>query len=138
GWNGAKGTRLDVLTAPGRNANSSLSGVSYNYSDSIGFSNYNAGTVRLRRRMQGGIALGATDTYSHAIDNASAIGGNGGTTAVVAPNWQNMRAEESISSLEGRHNMRGDVVYEFPFGPDAHFLTCGNWLSHGLANVSCS
>ena len=81
GWNGAKGTRLDVLTAPGRNATSSLSGVYYNYSDSIGFSNYNAGTVRLRKRLQGGIALGATYTYSHAIDDASAIGGNGGTTA---------------------------------------------------------
>jgi trimeric autotransporter adhesin len=138
GWNGAKGTRLDVLTAPGRNANSSLSGVYYNYSDSIGFSNFNAGTVRLRRRLQGGVALGATYTYSHAIDDASAIGGNGGTTAVVAQNWQNILAEESNSSFDIRHNLKGDFVYEFPFGPDAHFLTSGNWLSHGLANVSFS
>ncbi len=138
GWNGAKGTRLDVLTAPGRNATSSLSGVYYNYSDSIGFSNYNAGTVRLRKRLQGGVALGATYTYSHAIDNASAIGGNGGTTAVVAQNWQNILAEESNSSFDVRHNLKGDFVYEFPFGPDAHFLTSGNWLSHGLANVSAS
>jgi hypothetical protein len=138
GWNGAKGTRLDVLTAPGRNANSSLSGVYYNYSDSIGFSNYNAGTIRLRRRMQSGVAIGATYTYSHAIDDASAIGGNGGTTAVVAQNWQNILAEESNSSFDVRHNFKGDFVYEFPFGPDAHFLTGGNWLSHGLANVSFS
>jgi hypothetical protein len=138
GWNGAKGTRLDVLTAPGRNATSSLSGVYYNYSDSIGFSNYNAGTVRLRRRLQSGIALGATYTYSHAIDDASAIGGNGGTTAVVAQNWQNILAEESNSSFDIRHNLKGDFLYELPFGPDAHFLTSGNWLSHGLANVSVS
>ncbi len=138
GWNGAKGTRLDVLTAPGRNATSSLSGVYYNYSDSIGFSNYNAGTVRLRRRLQNGIALGATYTYSHAIDDASAIGGNGGTTAVVAQNWQNILAEESNSSFDIRHNLKGDFLYEFPFGPDGHFLTSGNWLSHGLANVSFS
>ncbi len=138
GWNGAKGTRLDVLTAPGRNADSSLSGVYYNYSDSIGFSNYNAGTIRLRRRMQSGVAIGATYTYSHAIDDASAIGGNGGTTAVVAQNWQNILAEESNSSFDVRHNFKGDFVYEFPFGPDAHFLTSGNWLSHGLANVSFS
>jgi hypothetical protein len=138
GWNGAKGTRLDVLTAPGRNANSSVSGVYYNYSDSIGFSNFNAGTVRLRRRLQGGVAVGATYTYSHAIDDASAIGGNGGTTAVVAQNWQNILAEESNSSFDIRHNLKGDFLYEFPFGPDAHFLTGGNWLSHGLANVSFS
>jgi hypothetical protein len=138
GWNGAKGTRLDVLTAPGRNANSSLSGVYYNYSDSIGFSNYNAGTVRLRKRLQGGIAIGATYTYSHAIDDASAIGGNGGTTAVVAQNWQNILAEESNSSFDIRHNFKGDFLYELPFGPDAHFLTSGNWVSHAIANVSIS
>jgi trimeric autotransporter adhesin len=138
GWNGAKGTRLDVLTAPGRNADSSLSGVYYDYSDSVGFSNYNAGTLRLRKRLQDGIALGATYTYSHAIDNASAIGGNGGTTAVVAQNWQNILAEESNSSFDVRHNLKGDFLYEFPFGPDGHFLTSGNWLSHGLANVSVS
>ena len=138
GWNGAKGTRLDVLTAPGRNADSSLSGVYYNYSNSIGFSNFNAGTIRLRRRLQSGVALGATYTYSHAIDDASAIGGNGGTTAVVAQNWQNILAEESNSSFDVRHNLKGDFLYEFPFGPDAHFLSSGNWLSHGLANVSFS
>lgn len=138
GWNGAKGTRLNVLTAPGRTANASVSGAYYNYSDSIGFSNFNAGTVRLRKRMQGGIAIGATYTYSHAIDDASSIGGNGGTTAVVAQNWQNILAEESNSSFDIRHNFKGDFVYEFPFGPDAHFLTSGNWLSHGLANLSFS
>ena len=138
GWNGAKGTRLDVLTAPGRTADASVSGAYYNYSDSIGFSNYNAGTVRLRKRLQGGIALGATYTYSHAIDDASAVGGNGGTTAVVAQNWQNILAEESNSSFDIRHNLKGDFVYELPFGPDAHFLTGGNWLSHGLANINLS
>ncbi len=138
GYNGAKGARLDVLTAPGRTSDASLSGAYYNYSDSIGFSNYNAGTVRLRRRMQSGIALGATYTYSHAIDDASAIGGNGGTTAVVAQNWQNIRAEESNSSFDIRHNVKGDFVYELPFGPDAHFLTSGSWGSHLLANTSVS
>ncbi len=138
GWNGAKGTRLDVLTAPGRSANTSLSGVYYNYSDSIGFSNYNAGTVRLRKRMQGGIAVGATYTYSHAIDDASAIGGNGGTSAVVAQNAQNILAEESNSSFDIRHNLKGDFVYELPLGPDGHYLTSGNWLSHGLSNLSVS
>lgn len=138
GWNGAKGTRLDVLTAPGRSADASLSGVYYNYSDSIGFSNYNAGTVRLRKRLQGGIALGARYTYSHAIDDASSIGGNGGTAAVVAQNAQNILAEESNSSFDIRHNLKGDFVYELPLGPDAHYLTSGSWLSHALSNLSVS
>jgi hypothetical protein len=79
GYNGSKGTRLDIVDAPGRSANSSLSGVLYDYEDSVAFSNYNALTLSARKRLQRGIGLGATYTYSHSIDNASSIGGNGGT-----------------------------------------------------------
>jgi outer membrane receptor protein involved in Fe transport len=135
GYNGSKGTRLDVVSAPGRTATESLSGVFYDWEDSIAFSNYNALTVRLRKRMQRGIAIGATYTYSHSIDNASSVGGVGG---VVAQNWQNILAEESNSSFDIRHNLKGDFVYELPFGPDTQMLTNGNWLSHALANISMS
>jgi hypothetical protein len=138
GYNGSKGTRLDIVSAPGRTATESLSGYYYDWEDSIAFSNYNALAVRLRKRMQNGIALGATYTYSHSIDNASSIGGNGGTGLTVAQNWQNLLAEESNSSFDVRHNLRGDFVYELPFGPDTHLLTSGNWLSHTLANISVS
>jgi hypothetical protein len=138
GWNGAKGTRLDIVSAPGRSAFTSLSGVYYDYEDSSAFSNYNAGTVRLRKRLGNGVALGARYTYSHAIDNASSIGGNGGTGTVPAQNWQDLLAEESNSSFDIRHQLKGDFLYELPFGPDAHYLSTGNWLSHTLSNVSIS
>lgn len=138
GYNGSKGTRLDIVDAPGRSATESLSGVFYDFEDSVAFSNYNALAVRLRKRMQHGIAIGATYTYSHSIDNASSIGGNGGTNLVVAQNWQNLLAEESNSSFDVRHNFKGDFVYELPFGPDTHMLTNGSWLSHSLANISFS
>ncbi len=78
GYNGSKGTRLDIVDAPGRTANASVSGVFYDYEDSVAFSNYNALTVSVRNRLHDGIALEATYTYSHSIDNASSIGGNGG------------------------------------------------------------
>ncbi|HTD54551.1 MAG TPA: TonB-dependent receptor, partial [Silvibacterium sp.] len=130
GYNGSKGTRLDIVDAPGRTATESLSGVLYDYEDSVAFSNFNALAVRLRKRMQNGIALGATYTYSHSIDNASSIGGNGGTGVTVAQNWQNLLAEESNSSFDIRHQVRGDFVYELPFGPDGHYLTTGNFWSH--------
>lgn len=135
GYNGSKGTRLDVISAPGRTATETLSGVYYDWEDSIAFSNYNALAVRLRKRMQRGIALGATYTYSHSIDNASSVGGVGNA---VAQNWQNVLAEESNSSFDMRHNLKGDFVYELPFGPDTHMLTNGSWLSHTLANISLS
>lgn len=138
GYNGSKGTRLDIVSAPGRTATETLSGVYYDWEDSIAFSNYNALAVRLRKRMQRGIAIGATYTYSHSIDNASSIGGNGGTGLVVAQNWQDLLAEKSNSSFDVRQNLKGDFVYELPFGPDTHMLTNGSWLSHALANLSLS
>jgi hypothetical protein len=138
GYNGSKGTRLDIVDAPGRTATESLSGVLYDYEDSVAFSNFNALAVRLRKRMQQGIALGATYTYSHSIDNATSIGGNGGSSAGIVQNWQNLLAEESNSSFDVRHKVNGDFVYELPFGPDAHYLTSGSFLSHALNGLSVS
>ncbi|MFZ0662942.1 MAG: TonB-dependent receptor [Acidobacteriaceae bacterium] len=138
GYNGSKGTHLDIVDAPGRTATGSLSGVLYNYEDSVAFSNFNALAVRLRKRMQDGIAVGATYTYSHSIDNATSIGGNGGTSAGIAQNWQNLLAEESNSSFDVRHKVNGYFVYELPFGPDAHYVTSGNFVSQALNGLSVS
>ena len=138
GYNGAKGTKLDIVSAPGRNATTSLSGVFYDYEQSTAFSNYNALTVRANKRLSSGLALTATYTYSHAIDNASSIGGNGGTGTVVAQNWQDLLAEEGNSSFDIRHKVTGTYVYELPFGPDGHFFSNGNWFSHAVANISVS
>jgi hypothetical protein len=137
GYNGSKGTRLDIVDAPGRTANSSLSNVFYDYEDSVAFSNYNALTVSVRKRLQRGIALGATYTYGHSIDNASSIGGNGGTGTVVAQNWQNLLAEESNSSFDIRHQLNGNFLYELPFGPDERWVNRG-WLGHAMSGISAS
>src|SRR6202789_1184445 len=137
GYNGSKGTRLDIVDAPGRTATESLSGVLYDYEDSVAFSNYNALTFSARKRLQKGIGLGATYTYSHSIDNASSIGGSGGTGTVVAQNWQNLLAEESNSSFDVRNNLTGNFLYELPFGPDEHWVNTG-WLAHSLSGISLS
>jgi Carboxypeptidase regulatory-like domain/TonB dependent receptor-like, beta-barrel len=131
GYNGAKGTRLSIVDAPGRFDNTSASGVLFNFEDSLAFSNYNALTVRARKRLQNGVSLGATYTYSHSIDNASAVGAAGG---VVTQNWQNLLAEESNSSFDQRHVLKGDAMYELPFGPDKHYLSTGSWLSRALGD----
>ena len=95
-------------------------------------------TVRANKRLSGGISLTGTYTYSHGIDNASSIGGNGGSATVVAQNWQNLLAEEGNSSFDIRHKVSGTYLYELPFGPDAHYFTGGNWFSHAAANISVS
>jgi trimeric autotransporter adhesin len=111
--------------------------VYYDYEDSIAFSNFNALAVSARKRLSGGIALGATYTYSHSIDDASSIGGNGGSNLTVAQNWQNILAEESNSSFDIRNNLKGNFLYELPFGPDTHLITTG-WLAKTLENLSLS
>jgi hypothetical protein len=134
GYNGTKGTRLDIVDAPGRSATDSLSGDIYDYENSTAFSNFNALAVRLRKRMQRGIAVGATYTYSHSIDDATSVGSVG---AAVAQNWQNLLAEESNSSFDIRHQLKGDFVYELPFGPDKTLFTVGR-AAHLLEGFSLS
>jgi len=135
GYNGAKGTHLDITSAPGRTALGTTSGVYFNYEDSVAFSNFNAATVRLRKRLQNGVSLGLTYTYSHSIDNAGSIGG---TSTVVAQNWQNLLAEEGNSSFDVRHKATGDYLFELPLGPDKQWLNGGNWASHAFSNISVS
>ncbi len=132
GYNGAKGTHLDITTAPGRDATGSVSGVFFNYEDALAFSNFNALTIRARKRLQKGISMGATYTYSHGIDNAGSIGG---TSTVVAQDWTNLRAEEGNSSFDQRHKVNGDYMFELPFGPDKKFLNSGSWASHAFSNI---
>ena len=155
GYNGQKGNRLDLVDAPGRYPttvdgaptttqpvayNNPAQTVAYDYEQALAFSSYNAGTLSVRKRLSGGISLQATYTYSHAIDDASTIGGNGGTTCggnCLAQNWQNLRAEESNSSFDVRHNVRGSFLYELPFGPNTHLMTA-DWFGHVLANTNFS
>jgi trimeric autotransporter adhesin len=152
GYNGSKGTRLDIVDAPGRLpivVNGSLTTtqptalndpsqqVQYEWEDSVGFSSYNAFTFSARKRLSGGLSLQATYTYAHSIDDATSIGGNGGTSTSIVQNWQNILAEESNSSFDVRNNVTGNWVYELPFGPDTHLLTTG-WLGHALANTNVS
>jgi hypothetical protein len=141
GYNGSRGSRLDIIDAPGRytnaNGTTTVPNVLYDYENSLAFSKFNAGTFSARKRMSGGISLQVTYTYSHSIDDATSVGGNGGTSAGIVQNWQNILAEESNSSYDVRHKINGSFVYELPFGPDTHLLTTG-WMGHALANMNFS
>ncbi len=138
GYNGSKGTHLDITSAPRpilqTNAYN-LPDVLFNYEQSAAFSRFNAGTIRLRRRLERGVSLGAYYQYSHSIDNAGSIGGS---STVVAQNWQNLLAEEGNSSFDVRHQVNGNYLFELPFGPDKYFLNSGNMLSRALEGWSIS
>ena len=55
-YTGAKGTRLDTITAPGP-LNQSFSLFFFDYQNSTAFSNFNALSVTATKRLQNGLAL---------------------------------------------------------------------------------
>ncbi|MHB1022321.1 MAG: TonB-dependent receptor domain-containing protein [Acidobacteriaceae bacterium] len=136
GYNGSKGTALDMLRAPNRGitGTSTATAQAFNFEDSLGFSNFNALAISVRRRLHSGLSLQATYQYSHSIDNASSIGGG---TGVVAQNDKDLLAEEGNSSFDQRQRVRGNWVYELPFGPDAKYVTSG-FFSRALNGLSLS
>jgi len=149
GYNGSKGNHLDVASAPNPcpvtiplqpcdqtlNGNPLTTSALFKYEQASAFSKFSAGTVRLRKRLQNGVSLGANYTYSHSIDDAGAVGG---VSTVVAQNWQDLAAEEANSSFDQRHKVTGDYLYELPFGKDKQFFSGGGVASKMLEGLSIS
>ena len=135
GYSGAKGTRLDVISAPGFYNNVPFASAFFNFEDSTAFSNFNALIVRANKRLLHGLALQATYAYSHSIDDASSI--NAGAP-VVAQNWQDLRAEEGNSSFDIRHQVTGSFFYQLPFGRDKAYVSNGGWVSSLLSDWKVS
>ena len=137
GYNGSKGNHLDIVSAPRALAGSpetNPTNLIFRYEQAAAFYKFNAGTLRVNKRMSNGLALGANYQYSHAIDNAGAVGSVGG---VGAQNWTNLLDEEGNSSLDQRHKVSGNYVYELPFGQDKQWVTTGKG-SHILEGFSVS
>ncbi len=85
-YTGTKGTDLDVLEAPNRTATGILiSNVqAFTYENSVADSEANAGSVRIRKRLAAGFAIGGTYTFSKSLDDASSIGA-GATSGANTP-----------------------------------------------------
>ena len=112
GYNGTRGNRLDTVLAPRAipsspanrppvcNGSLGCYPLNFTYDETASFSKFNAGTVRVNKRLVEGIALGANYQYSHSIDDAGAVGGVGG---VGVQNWQNLPRRKGNSSFDVRH-----------------------------------
>ena len=146
GYNGSRGNHLDTVIAPRAipaspgtdpsicNGSLGCYPLNFTYDEAASFSKFNAGTVRVNKRMSGGVSLGANYQYSHSIDDAGALGSVGG---VGVQNWQNVLGELGNSSLDVRHSVSGTYLYELPFGKDKHWVTTGAG-SHILEGFSIS
>ena len=146
GYNGSRGSRLDTVIAPRAipsspgtdpsicNGSLGCYPLNFTYDEAVSFSKFNAGTIRVNKRMSGGVALGANYQYSHSIDDAGALGSVGG---VGVQNWQNVPGELGNSSLDVRHSVSGNYLYELPFGKDKRWVTTGSG-AHILEGISVS
>ena len=143
-YTGTKGTHLDVIEAPNRTATGlRIPGVQpFNWETSAANSTAHAGTIRLRRRLQAGIQIGGSYTFSKSIDNASNVAGAGG--GVVAQNAFDLAAERGLSNFDQTHRLSLDYLFELPFGREKRFLAnvpylrgmLGNWQVNGSWNLA--
>jgi hypothetical protein len=136
-YTGAYSGNLDILRAPNRTATGLIDQAAgqFTYEDSLGYQRSNALAFNARERLHKGVALQATYTYSHSIDDASSIGG---TAQTIAQNDKDLGAEESNSSFDRRQVLTGNFVIEPPFGPNRAFLNKGGVLAKILDGYSIS
>jgi hypothetical protein len=147
GYNGTRSNHQNTVIAPRALASSPATDpsvvcvgslpcvpLSFKYEEALSFSKFNAGTVRLNKRLTKGFSAGANYQYSHSIDDAGALGSAGG---VGVQDWQNVLGELANSSLDVRHSVSGNYLYELPFGENRAWVTSGVG-SHILEGFSVS
>ena len=137
GYNGAKGSNLDVVGSPNATPNGvTTPGIApFDFEESRAGSHANALVVSAQKRQSRGIALGLTYTYSHTIDNASGVGGAIGQ---AVQNLNRLDLEEGNSSFDQRHSLAGNWLIELPFGPNRAFLNKGGFWAYAFDGFSVS
>ena len=134
GYNGAKGTRLDVERAILTN-----NAQPFIYESSAGIPFFIRLSVRVRKRMSSGIGFSGSYVFSKSIDDASSIGLGG---VVVAQDPFDIAADRSLSSFDQKHKFTGSWMYDLPFGenhrwrPKVRYLTVlDGWQWSGNATI---
>jgi hypothetical protein len=123
GYQGTKGTHLDVVQSPNRAppGGSSLTtqqrlqiayASTFNFDQSVGNSIYNAAQFSFSRRMARSRSFNLTYVLSKAIDDTSTLGG--GVVQIV----NNIRAERALSNSDQRHRFTANYSIQSPVGSD--------------------
>jgi hypothetical protein len=138
GYNGAKGTHLDMVRVPDRNPDGTwqIPNVQpFQWETSQGASILHQGFVRLTQRMTQGLSADLNYTFGKSIDNASSIGGS---SVVVAQNDHDLAAERGLSSFDIRQSLTGSYTYELPWGANKRWLNQPGLRSQWFGDLSWS
>lgn len=108
--------------------------------DSWADSVYHAATVRIEKRFSRGLSTIIAYTFSKLIDNNLGNGANaffdGGNNGVQ--NWNNLRAERSVSANDLPQRLVISASYELPFGKNGGRLvksTIGGWQINSIVSM---
>jgi len=94
--------------------NPATGGSAVNLTTNQGGTNYNSVQAEVRRRFSKGLLLGASYTLSHSLATGNILSLRD-RTGVTYP-----------SAFDQRHGIKGNWVYELPFGPGKQYLSNGN------------
>jgi trimeric autotransporter adhesin len=98
------------------------------YLTSNGNSTRESAQIQLRRRLHSGFTASVLYTYSKSIDDDSALGGQGATTATtatIAQDWRNLSGERGLSTFDQRQLANVTVQYTTGMGTSGGTLLDG-------------
>ncbi|HYR42365.1 MAG TPA: hypothetical protein VER98_05050 [Terriglobia bacterium] len=111
---------------------------SFGFKANDGNNHFNALQLSLNRRFTKGLLFQMNYMWSHGITDAS----NGAGESVAIQNMACRACDRSSSSIDVRHNMSANFIYELPFGPGKAFLAngpvskvLGGWSLSGLVTA---
>ena len=122
--------------------------VGFVYEGTGGNSTRQSGQLQLRRRLRAGFAASLLYTYSKSIDDDAMLGGTGHqssasqtdfassessptSSAQIAQDWLNVKAERSLSSFDQRHLLNLQAQYTTGQGLEGGTLL-GGWRGRAL------
>ncbi len=99
------------------------------YGENVGRSNYNAGTLKLRKQFSQGVTFLLTYTYSKLLDDVGNVTNGGGGGSKPFQSFQDINNLYGYSPQDMTHRFTFYHDVQFPFGPGRKFL--GNPTSIG-------
>jgi hypothetical protein len=81
-----------------------------------GASSYHSGQAKLERRFGKGFSLLGTYTFGKLLDDVTGAWAGENVSGTGFQDWNNLRAEKSVSALDTTHRMSVGGVWELPFG----------------------
>jgi len=110
----------------------------------LGISNYHSLQVVATRRMSSGFEVSANYTWSKFLDEQDTAGWNSQQGAEPFQNSYDPRSNYGPSNFDVRHALKGQAIYQLPFGKQRRFLNSnglvdeviGGWQLSGTWQIS--